>query len=125
MIFDIIKQAKQLVFDNSKSGLKATNTQDAIDEVDNSLSNYVVTDYVSATYTCNAGSATRVSTTIPEKQGYKPIAVILHSTGSSYVFPYVVILSLSGTEAQADIRNTHTSSVTESFTFRIIYIRDI
>lgn len=33
MIFDFIKHAKQLLFDNSKSGLVATNTQDAIDEL--------------------------------------------------------------------------------------------
>lgn len=34
MIFDIIKHAKQLLFNNSKSGLSATNVQDAIDELD-------------------------------------------------------------------------------------------
>lgn len=41
MIFDIIKQAKQLLFDNAKSGLKATNAQDAIDELSkNIISNH-------------------------------------------------------------------------------------
>lgn len=33
MIFNLIKHAKQLLFDNSKSGLSANNTQDAIDEL--------------------------------------------------------------------------------------------
>lgn len=35
MIFNIIKRAKELFYNNSKSGLKATNVQDAIDEVNN------------------------------------------------------------------------------------------
>lgn len=33
MIFNLVKHAKQLLFDNSKSKLSATNTQDAIDEL--------------------------------------------------------------------------------------------
>lgn len=37
MILDIIKHAKQLLFDNTKSGLAATNTQDAIDELKKDL----------------------------------------------------------------------------------------
>lgn len=33
MIFNLIKRAKELFYNNSKSGLKATNVQDAIDEL--------------------------------------------------------------------------------------------
>lgn len=39
MIFNLIKRAKELFFDNSKSGLKATDVQGAIDEVNNKLIN--------------------------------------------------------------------------------------
>lgn len=38
MIFNLIKQAKQMLFDNSVSGLGAKNVQDAIDEVNSNLS---------------------------------------------------------------------------------------
>lgn len=37
MIFNLIKHAKQLLFNNSKSGLSATNTQDAIDELNSKV----------------------------------------------------------------------------------------
>ena len=37
MIFNLIKRAKELFFDNSKSGLEATDVQGAIDEVNNNL----------------------------------------------------------------------------------------
>ena len=37
MIFDIIKHAKQLIYDNSKSALKSNNVQGAIDEVKESV----------------------------------------------------------------------------------------
>lgn len=37
MIFNLIKHAKQLLFDNSKSKLSATNTQDAIDELNSKV----------------------------------------------------------------------------------------
>lgn len=37
MIFNLIKRAKELFFDNSKSGLEATDVQGAIDEVNNKL----------------------------------------------------------------------------------------
>lgn len=51
MIFDIIKHAKQVLFDNSENGLNATNTQDAINELNNKLDNYekitiTPTDYI-------------------------------------------------------------------------------
>ena len=40
MIFDIIKHAKQLLYDNSKSKLNSTDVQGAVDELNESLSNY-------------------------------------------------------------------------------------
>ena len=44
MILDIVKHAKQLLYDNSKSKLNSTDVQGAIDELNNStgeLSSYV------------------------------------------------------------------------------------
>lgn len=37
MIFNLIKRAKELFYNNSKSGLEATDVQGAIDEVNNKL----------------------------------------------------------------------------------------
>lgn len=37
MIFNLVKHAKELLFDNSKSKLSATNTQDAIDELNSKV----------------------------------------------------------------------------------------
>lgn len=40
MIFDLIKHAKQMLFDNSTNGMSATNVQGAIDELNTDLSNH-------------------------------------------------------------------------------------
>lgn len=37
MIFNLIKHARELLFNNTKSGLEATNVQDAIDEISTNL----------------------------------------------------------------------------------------
>ena len=52
MIFDLITKAKELYYNNAKSGLKATNSQDAIDEVsgkvDQIAGNQIPEEYLEA-----------------------------------------------------------------------------
>lgn len=125
MILNLIKSAIHLFYDNSKSGLTATNVQGAIDEVQGNVNNKLIYKDISFTGNSVPANGNHVITNISiVHNGYKPISVTAFDC-SDYGngMAYIPIL-LSDTKCAVFVHNYNGgASYTAKGSLRIGYIK--
>ena len=123
-----LHRAADVIFDNTNTGLSATNVQGAIDEVCSNLSDYIIYRTSNLTASFN-GEETKVLTfNIPSVSGYKPILAFASYCDNTRVLPYSISAGLSSSDTTYTLgfRNTSTNAVSDvAVRSRVIYIRNI
>lgn len=122
MILNLIKSAIQLLYDNSKSGLSATNTQDAIDEVQENVSKLqsaLITSNVSFTISSTSGNGAFSGNVSIAKAGYTAIGVIGWYSGQSHFS--VADLYVNGNTLNYRLKNVDSASHNGTFTAIVLY----
>ena len=120
-------KASSTTYDNSTSGLSATNVQGAVDELDNNLSEYIkiiTVEFGNKSVGANeyTGFSLGIDTLIPN--GYKPICAWCKYAGSSWW--YNVNTYLSGVnQVTMLIKNTYGATDTGEPTAYVMCIKDI
>lgn len=112
--------ANEISYDNTSSGLSATNVQDAVDEVQaNTLADIVIDTAVSTTVTV-AGNSVAPVVAYAAKPGYNIVGVIGISAFSSWI-SYGEYGRLDASNVRAYAINNDSNAATGTITFTVLY----
>lgn len=117
--------AEDISYDNTSSGMTATNVQDAIDETNASLVNLIIVKTFTKSYSVGAKSGYNWNPTSDSdwnEDGYTPVGIMSQSTGNANVY-YVNAKPLNQSDAMY-IYNTSSSSQSGNARFDVLYIRN-
>ena len=125
--YELGPSAENTSYDNTDSGLTATDTQGAIDEVNTKIGN--LTDYqifnasknitVAASTTVNFNPVTEFSTDIPS--GYIVVGVVGYLLNNAQLYP--INMSFDDSAWGVGIRNISTGEQTSEITLKLLCIK--
>ena len=121
--------ASEVIYDNTTSGLTATDSQGAIDELNASLTQLVAKDTSRSgtiSEAISGGASKSISFAIEAMQGYTPLGILgLSKSGTNHDNVTISAFYISSGNVVVRLHNNSTSSVTiTALAADILYIKD-
>lgn len=117
--------AAEISFDNTGTGMTATDVQDAVTELKSNLTELIKIKKLSHNFSALASSGVNWNAkddTGFNETGYTPIGIIAFRTNDPKIFP--VNISLNDSSAGMFIYNSNTSGKSGTFNYSILYIKN-
>ena len=122
----VARTAEGTSFNNTGTTLSSTNTESAIKEVNNSLTQLLITRNYTKAYTLTANANLNITDSdfnISALSGYEMLSIAEFNSGNSYVYARRATIPTSQNNTVISLHNTDTSSQSGTASITFIFIK--